>query len=778
MKRNNNLGKKVIFFVASILTATVTLLTLLIIVQENQRQAKQQEENLSMYYDIFLSRLDTQSQNALSIALSVAENPEVQKAFAARDRERLLELTLPIYEKLDESFSVPQAQFHLPPATSFLRLHDPEKFGDDLSAFRATVLSANETQAQVSGIEKGKGGYGIRGIVPMWLNGKAYGTFEIGLDFDQAFLDSFKADYGTEVSVYIYEASSRVASFDEESQGEAKSMFTRYASTLEIPPELDEAARLTVVEAQSPHFENRAFNESQIGVISAPLFDYTGSPVGVIEIVIYRDEIIAEFWYERLWLVLVSLGLLIVFSGIAWQMSKSITRPITDLTRAAGDITQGMTDIQIDYRGQDEIGLLAEAFRSISAYLKEMSSTAREIGEGNLNVAVKALSEADTFGKSFQKMVLQLQAMIRELDESAKTLGTSSTYLANITEQAGRATSQIAATIQQVSLGASQQTGGITKISTSVEQMNRAIDGVAQGAQEQAKAISKASLVTSRISAAIEQVSNNAQSVTRDSAQAAHHSREGAKTVRETIAGMEAIRGKVGLSAGKVEELGVRSGEIGAIVETIEDIASQTNLLALNAAIEAARAGEQGKGFAVVADEVRKLAERSSLATKEIAGLIKGIQKTVNEAVEAMKASAVEVEAGVARANLAGTALDNILGAAESVYRQAEEAGGAAAKVSAAAVELVEAVDSVSAVIEENTAATEEMAANSSELTQSIENIASVSEENSAAVEEVSTSTEEVSAQVEEVSASAASLMEMSQKLSQVVARFKLEREE
>ena len=163
-----------------------------------------------------------------------------------------------------------------------------------------------------------------------------------------------------------------------------------------------------------------------------------------------------------------------------------------------------------------------------------------------------------------------------------------------------------------------------------------------------------------------------------------------------------------------------------------------------------------------------------SEATKEIGALIKGIQKTVNEAVGAMKASAIEVEAGVERANSAGTVLGNILVAAESVYKQAEDAGNAAAKVSAAATELVEAVDSVSAVIEENTAATEEMAANSSELTQSIENIASVSEENSAAVEQVSASTEEVSSQVEEVSASAASLMEMSQKLSQVVARFKL----
>ena len=237
---------------------------------------------------------------------------------------------------------------------------------------------------------------------------------------------------------------------------------------------------------------------------------------------------------------------------------------------------------------------------------------------------------------------------------------------------------------------------------------------------------------------------------------------------------MEVICSKVGFLVSKIEEIRTHSEEISAIVETIEDIASQTNLLALNAAIEAARAGEQGKGFAVVADEVRKLAERSSLATKEIGALIKGIQKTVSEAVGAMKASATEVEAGVVRANSAGTVLGNILVAAESVYKQAEEAGNAAAKVSSAAAELVESVDAVSAVIEENTAATEEMAANSSELTQSIENIASVSEENSASVEEVSASTEEVSAQVEEVSASATSLMEMAQQLSHVVARFKL----
>jgi methyl-accepting chemotaxis protein len=409
-------------------------------------------------------------------------------------------------------------------------------------------------------------------------------------------------------------------------------------------------------------------------------------------------------------------------------------------------------NVRIDRYSSDEIGQTAEK---------------TDLLADKVSAAIVAYNQART----------GLAGTIIEVKEAAASVARTSNQLNDAATQTGAATQQVATTIQQVAAGAQDQARAASDTSGAVTELSSVIARVGAGAADTTHRVEQASATISQMTAAINDASAASDEVGQVSAAAAEAATNGLAAVAKTADGMARIKSAVEASAVKVTELGAKGDQIGAIVETIDDIADQTNLLALNAAIEAARAGEQGKGFAVVADEVRKLAERSGRATKEIAALIAEVQKGTEEAVKAMTVGAAEVEAGTELAARSGTALNEIAAAVEATRTAVERIVISVDSMSGTSAGVVAAMDAISGIAEATSEAASVMQANADTVRLSVDSIAAVSEENSAATEQVSAATEEMTAQVEETVAGVQSLVDMAQRLDELVATFRLETE-
>jgi methyl-accepting chemotaxis protein len=304
---------------------------------------------------------------------------------------------------------------------------------------------------------------------------------------------------------------------------------------------------------------------------------------------------------------------------------------------------------------------------------------------------------------------------------------------------------------ESLAQGTFRQDQMVKEVNSLFQQLVLSIEQIAKGAQEQSKAVDETSRSTDKMNMAIAQVAREAVNLSNISNRTKEAAQKGEEAVSKTIQGMDRIKQTVFETAEKIKSLGQSSEMIGEIVEVIDDIADQTNLLALNAAIEAARAGEHGRGFAVVADEVRKLAERSQKATKEIGRLISAIQKGTLEAVSAMDGGRKEAEEGSRIAEEAGVALKEILDVINATNTQIQSITQANEQLAAESTSLVRGISDVAAVIQENTAATEEMAASSSEVSKAFENLIALFNENASNVEVIAFGAHEISTVMKEM---------------------------
>jgi methyl-accepting chemotaxis protein len=240
------------------------------------------------------------------------------------------------------------------------------------------------------------------------------------------------------------------------------------------------------------------------------------------------------------------------------------------------------------------------------------------------------------------------------------------------------------------------------RVASASEEISSAANEQSQSAKAQKDQTSQVAVAMQEMSATVRQVSDNSASATEASRQAAESAREGGGIVEDVLGKMRGIADSVQGTARKMEELGKSSLQIGRIAGVIDEIADQTNLLALNAAIEAARAGEHGRGFAVVADEVRKLAEGTTSATKEIAQMIKSIQDGTKTAVGAMQEGSTQVEVGVKFTGRAGESLKQIIQMSERVGEMIVQIATAATEQSKASEEINQNMERIATLVNES----------------------------------------------------------------------------
>ncbi len=376
---------------------------------------------------------------------------------------------------------------------------------------------------------------------------------------------------------------------------------------------------------------------------------------------------------------------------------------------------------------------------------------------------------------TFNSEPMSLRGLLKTLSERTIKLSEYSNSLSKVARNTIEITNNNAEAIQNMVKSLTEETTSINTANSNIEQISITINNIAKDSHEQKAASEKVSSAVNEISKAIDTANSIVTNIVKSSNESINIAKQGENSVMKTVEQMQVIENTIQEFALKIEEMLKQSRQIEEIIQTIESIADQTNLLALNAAIEAARAGEHGRGFAVVADEVRILAEKSAEATKQTSNIISKVQQNISSANSSIKTIVDKVNFGTELANQSGKAIQKLMQSYLTMNKQIDNMVNANNTIYEIMRSLVDSTEKISTVIEQNMSATEESSHSIQHTVEMINNIYSISEFNSNMINEIFEKTKNATKEAEELGKVAYNLLEMANELQAATAQFNID---